>query len=203
MPDSTPPTVLVAYFSRAGENYFNGGRRDLAFGNTEVLAELITELITADVYRIEAADAYSADYDPTVERNLDEQHADARPAIAHPLASIDSYDIILLGNPIWNMEPPMIMRTFLEAYDLTGKTIHPFVTHAMSGLGTTVQDYTDACPGATIGPGLAVRGELVDQARPAVEAWLARIGLRPRSTHPDNRTTSTHPTKENPTCERP
>lgn len=76
--------VLLAYFSRAGENYYNGGRTDLKTGNTEVLARMISEHIECDVHRIEAADAYSDDYDATVARNVREQDADARPAIANP-----------------------------------------------------------------------------------------------------------------------
>jgi FMN-dependent NADH-azoreductase len=117
------------------------------------------------------------DYDSTVERNVREQRADARPAIANPLASIERYDTVLLGSPIWNVRAPMIMSTFAEGFDVTGKTIHPFTTYAMSGLGSTERDYAASCPGATLGEGLAVRGEDVNDAGPAVESWLRRIGL--------------------------
>jgi flavodoxin len=173
-------TVLLAYFSRAGENYFNGGRRRLTVGNTEVVAGMIGRLIGCDVYRIEAADRYPDDYRPTVERNVREQDANARPAIANPFASIDGYDTVLLGSPIWNVRAPMIMTTFAEGFDFAGKTIHPLTTHAMSGLGTTERDYAASCPGATLGEGLAIRGEEVAAAQPAVEAWLRRIGLPTR-----------------------
>ena len=71
----------------------------------------------------------------------------------------------------------MIMSTFVESFDFTGKTVIPFVTYAVSGLGTTVRDYTTSCRGATIGEGLAVRGEEVRDAGAAVEAWLRRIRL--------------------------
>ena len=81
--------ILLAYFSRPGENYWNGGRRNLEVGNTEVLARTIAARLDCDVHRIEAADPYPADYDATVERNVREQDTDARPAIADPLASID------------------------------------------------------------------------------------------------------------------
>ncbi|GIF63324.1 hypothetical protein Ais01nite_13590 [Asanoa ishikariensis] len=182
---STGPTpaaggaVLLAYFSRAGENYWNGGRLRLAVGNTQVVAETIGRLIDCALHRIEAADPYPDAYAPTVERNVREQRADARPAIANPLPSIDRYDTVLLGSPIWNVRAPMIMSTFTEGLDLSGKTVHPFTTHAMSGLGTTERDYAESCPGATIGEGLAVRGEEATAAAPAVEAWLRRIGLNP------------------------
>jgi len=171
---------LLAYFSRAGENYYNGGRRRLTVGNTQIVAQMISRLISCDMYRIEAADPYSDDYDSTVERNVREQRADARPAIANPLVSIERYDTVLLGSPIWNVRAPMIMSTFIEGFDVTGRTIHPFTTYAMSGLGTTERDYAASCPGATLGEGLAVRGEDVSDAGPAVESWLRRIGLLAR-----------------------
>ena len=168
--------VLLACFSRAGENYYNGGRTDLKTGNTEVLARMISEHIECDVHRIEAAEAYSDDYDATVARNVREQDADARPAIANPLSSIDRYDLVLLASPIWNVRAPMIMSTFAESYDFRGRTVHPVTTYAMSGLGTTERDYATVCPGATIGEGLAVRGEEVGKADAEVRSWLRRIG---------------------------
>lgn len=74
----------------------------------------------------------------------------------------------------------MIMSTFAESYDFNGKTIYPVTTHAMSGLGTTKRDYAASCPGATIGEGLAVRGEEVREAGPALDAWLRRAMLSSR-----------------------
>ncbi|MEV2193607.1 flavodoxin [Streptomyces phaeochromogenes] len=174
---SSGKRVLLAYFSRPGENYFNGGRTDLKVGNTEVLARMIGEHIECDVHRIEAVDPYSDDYDETVARNVREQDADARPAIANPLSGIDRYGVVLLGSPIWNVRAPMIMSTFAQRHDFRGKTVHPVTTHAMSGLGTTERDYAALCPGATIGEGLAVRGEEVRTADAAVRSWLRRIGV--------------------------
>jgi flavodoxin len=169
--------ILLAYFSRPGENYWNGGRRNLKVGNTEVLARAISARLDCDVHRIEAADPYPADYDETVQRNVQEQDSDARPPIANPLASIGAYDTILLASPIWNVRAPMIMTTFAERYDFTGKTVHPITTHAMSGLGTTPQDYARDCRGARIATGLAVRGEQARSAGADVDAWLRRTRL--------------------------
>lgn len=174
----TAPRTLLTYFSRAGENYYYGDRRDLEVGNTEVLARMISELIDCDVHRIDAADPYPAGYDATVARNVREQDADARPRIANPLAaSIGQYDTVLLGSPIWNVRAPMIMSTFTDGHDFTGKTVHPFVTYAVSGLGSIERDYATSCPGARIGAGLAVRGEEVPQRRADVEIWLREARL--------------------------
>jgi hypothetical protein len=94
-------SVLLAYFSRPGENYYYGDRIDLEVGNTEVLAGMIAERLQCDTYRIEADDPYSDDYDATVARNTREQGAEARPAIAKPLPALDGYNIVLLASPIW------------------------------------------------------------------------------------------------------
>jgi len=114
--DRPRAAILVAHFSRVGENYDHGDRIDLGVGNTEVLARIISQClreqgVDCDLHRIDAADAYSEDYDETVARNVREQDAGARPAIANPLSSIDGYDVVLLGSPIWNVRPPMIMHT--------------------------------------------------------------------------------------------
>jgi flavodoxin len=169
--------VLLAYFSRAGENYYYGGRRDLIVGNTEVLAGMIKDRLDCEVHRIEAADPYPDSYDATVARNVREQNDNARPAIAKPLPAIDQYDTVLLASGIWNVHAPMIMTTFAESYDFTGKTIHPVTTHAMSGLGNTESDHAKFCPGGVIGQGLAVKGEEVMDAGPSIDSWLQRIGL--------------------------
>lgn len=175
--DAAKKRVLLAYFSRSGENYYYGGRRDLKTGNTKVLAELIARSTGADVHEIRASKPYSTNYQAAVDRNVREQNTDARPRIANPLKSIDAYDIVLVGSPIWNVRPPMIMSTFADSYDFSGKTIYPFVTYAVSGLGSTLDVYAEAFPGATIGKALAVQGEKVGAASGAVESWLRRINL--------------------------
>lgn len=186
-PETTPMNpaprtdVLLAYFSRAGENYWNGGRRDLEVGNTERLAKMISDRIGCDVYRIEATDPYPHDYDETVARNIREQDDDARPALAGALPDTSRYSTVILASPIWNVRPPMIMSTFAESVPLAGVTVLPVTTHAMSGLGRAVAVYTAIAPAATIGEGLAVRGEEVDGAGADVDCWLATTSLISRS----------------------
>ena len=139
---------------------------------------MITGLIDAEVYRIEAAEPYSSEYDATVQRNQQEIQDDARPAIANPLPSLDNYDVVLLGSPVWAMQEPMIMRTFVEAENgLAGVTAYPFVTYAVSGMGSVAANYERLYPDATWGEGLAVQGEEAQDAGGDVEAWLEQIGL--------------------------
>ena len=170
---SSRSRILLAYFSRPGENYWYGDRRTLETGNTEVLAGMISDRIDCDVYRIEAADPYSVAYDPTVARNSEEQDADARPAIAGALPDLAQYDTVLLGSPIWNVQPPMILATFVEAIDLAGKDVHPFVTYAVSGLGSTARFYRDLDTGARLRDGLAVQGEEVADGATDLDQWLS------------------------------
>jgi hypothetical protein len=79
--------VLLVYFSRAGENYFNGGRKVLEVGNTEVVAGFIRDALRCDVFEIHAVQPYSDRYDPTVQRNVREQEQNARPGIVDLPAS--------------------------------------------------------------------------------------------------------------------
>ncbi|MGW4517708.1 flavodoxin [Streptomyces sp. NPDC004393] len=115
--------ALLAYFSRPGENYYYGDRTTLKVGNTEVMAHKIRDLIGCDVYRIEPAAPYPEGYDATVKRNVREQEADARPGIKGPLPDLGRYDTVLLGSPIWNVRAPVIMTTFTELLDFTGKSV--------------------------------------------------------------------------------
>jgi len=169
--------TLVVFFSRAGENYYNGGRINLTVGNTEVAAGMIQSALDCDVYKIQAMEPYPDDYEATVQRNVREQNARARPAIAEPLVSIDAYHTIIVGSPVWNVRAPRIMLTFAETFDFIGKTIYPYVTYAVSGLGDVIDEYAESFRGATIGEALAIRGEEVNGSRPVVEAWLQKIGL--------------------------
>ena len=66
----------------------------------------------------------------------------------------------------------MIMKTFTGSLDFTGKTIHPVVTYAVSGLGSAVRDYVESCPGATIGQALAIQGEKAVGSGRDIDTWL-------------------------------
>lgn len=168
-------TALV-YFSRPGENYWYGGRRDLEAGNTQVVAQQIARLVDAEVIRIEEADPYPHDYEQTVERNQAEEDADTRPAIAGGAPDLAGHDTIILGCPVWNTRAPMIIRTLLDATDLAGVTIHPFITYAV-GRGSVFSDYAEQYRDATVADGLAIQGEKAAGSGPEIARWVARNGL--------------------------
>lgn len=167
--------VLLAYFSRAGENYQT---ESTEVGNTAVVAGYIEDTLGCDAYQIVAAEAYPFGYDDTKVRAQQELDDDARPALANAVPDVASYDVILLGCPIWYGSEPMAIRTFLESGDFSGKTIIPFTTHGGSGLGSVVSNYKELAPDAIISSeGLAVTGSQASESREQVESWLSILGL--------------------------
>lgn len=177
---STRSGTLVAYFSRAGENYWYGGRRNLRVGNTRRLVDLITSRIDCDTYEIVAADPYPTAYEPTVERNVEELRANARPAIANPLPDLKRYRNILIGCPVWASRTPMIMSTFVEGVDLSGAHVLPFVTYAVSGMAGIDTYYRSELTNTTVVDGLAIQGEEVDASHSVLNRWLRTNGLLPQ-----------------------
>ena len=164
--------ALIAFYSRAGENYFGGAYRRIAVGNTEKAAGILAELTGGELYKIEQAQPYSEDYRACVAEAKADWQKNARPELLHLPANLDAYDEIYLGYPNYCGTMPMAVYSFLEHYDLTGKTIHPFCTHEGSGLSHTVQDIQKAAPGARVTKGLAIHGSSADSAKPALETWI-------------------------------
>ena len=170
--------ILVAYFSRSGNNYAGGRIVNLPVGNTEVAAKMIQEVTGGDLFHIEAVNAYPEDYTKTTEVAQRELRANARPKLTGHLENIDSFNVIFLGYPNWWGTVPMPVATFLEEYDFSGKTIVPFCTHEGSGLGRSVTDIGRVCPRSTILEGLAVRGGDVRNAKDDVSEWLRKVGMK-------------------------
>ncbi len=150
--------ILIAYFSRAGENYVNGAIKNLAKGNTEIVAEFIQKAVGGELFKIETVKNYPANYTECTEVAKDELHAKARPELKNYLASVAEYDTIFLGYPDWWGNIPMAVATFLEHYDFAGKKIIPFCTHEGSGLGGSVGYIKKIVPSATVKAGLAIHG---------------------------------------------
>jgi len=169
---------LIAYFSRPGNNYVGGRIVNLPVGNTEVVAKTIREMTAGDLFRIEAVKPYPEDYTETTEVARQELRTNARPELTGRLDNVASYDIIFLGYPNWWGTMPMPVFTFLEAHDLSGKTIVPFCTHEGSGLGRSVAEIRKTCPRSTVLDGLAIRGGDVHRAQDEVSAWLHEIGMK-------------------------
>lgn len=163
---------LVAFYSRADENYVNGIIKELDVGNTEVAAGIIQELTDAKIFKIEQMQPYSRDYNECIAQAQADQKRNARPDLKSYLETIEDYDTIYLGFPNYWGTMPMAVFTFLEHYDFNGKIIKPFCTHEGSGMGSSITDIKNLCSGAKIEEGLAIRGGSVKNSKKEIEKWI-------------------------------
>ena len=169
--------TLIAYFSRADENYFGGAMRYVKVGNTEIVCNLMKELIDADSFKIEMKEPYSPVYMTCIEEAKKDLRANARPELASLPESIDSYDTIILGYPNYWGTMPMAVAAFLERYDFSGKTILPLCTNEGSGMGSSERDVRRLAPGAEVRKGLSILGSAAADAKPQAERWLKANGV--------------------------
>ena len=169
--------TLIAYFSRADENYFGGAMRYVKVGNTEIVVNGMKELIDADTFKIEMKNPYSPVYMTCIEEAKKDLRAKARPELVSMPESIDEYDTVVLAYPNYWGTMPMAVFTFLEAFDFTGKTILPLCTNEGSGMGGSERDIKKACPGATVKAGLSITGSQAADSKASVQKWLSANGL--------------------------
>lgn len=180
--------VLVAYFSLPETDDPNDMTTDEensvvvvdgeALGNTQYVAMLISDYTDGDLFRIEPVTPYTTDHDALTDQALEEQESDARPEIKDPLESIDDYDVIFVGYPIWWGDMPQILYTFLESYDFNGKTVIPFSTHGGSGLAGTVETISSKLDGANVlDNAFTMSRNDMEEAPDEVRSWLTEINM--------------------------
>lgn len=132
--------ILVAYFS--------------ASGVTEKLAKNLAQAVNADLYEIKPEKPYTpADLDwrnKNSRSSVEMSNKSFRPAVSGKLENMTEYDTIYVGFPIWWYVAPTIINTFLEQYDMNGKTIIPFATSGGSGMGNTNAELAPSCSGAIL-----------------------------------------------------
>ena len=175
--DFTMAKTLIAFFSRADENYFGGAMRYVKVGNTEIVVNDMKEMINADTFKIEMKDPYSPVYMTCIDEAKKDLRAKARPELVSMPASIDEYDTVVLAYPNYWGTMPMAVFTFLENFDFSGKTILPLCTNEGSGMGGSERDIKKTCPGANVKSGLSVTGSEAANAAGRVKKWLAANGL--------------------------
>lgn len=171
------PRALIAYFSRADENY---GVGVIQKGNTEKIAEIIAKKTGCRLFHIETAVPYPKGYKECTEAAKREKNENARPKLKNSIDDFGYYDVIYLGYPIWWGDMPMALYTFIEGHNWEGKTVIPFCTHEGSGLSGTDSQIAKACRGAVVLKALALRGAEAQNdsaaSERAVQNWLD--GLR-------------------------
>ena len=169
--------TLIAFYSRADENYFGGAMRYVKVGNTEIVSGIIKDLIDADIFKIEMAEPYSPVYMTCIDQAKQDLRQKARPELKAYPESIDEYDTIILGYPNYWGTMPMAVATFLERYDFTGKTILPLCTNEGSGMGGSERDVRRSAPGAEVKKGLSILGSAAAESTEQVRRWLSANGL--------------------------
>lgn len=155
---------LVAFFS--------------ASGVTAKVAEKLSDTIGADLFAIEPKIPYTkADLD-WMDKNsrstLEMKDPATRPEIARVRDNMEEYDTVFIGFPIWWYVAPTIINTFLESYDLTGKTIIPFATSGGSGMGKTNEKLMPSCKGAKLLDGKVLK---VNVGAKELDDWVAGLSI--------------------------
>lgn len=169
--------ILIAYFSRAGENYSVG---NIKKGNTKIVAEMIAKQTGGKLFEIKTRKSYPKDYDECKAVVEKEANENARPKLKNEVKNMAQYDTIYLGYPIWYGDMPMAVYTFLESYNWEGKTVIPFCTHEGSGLsGTPATIKKTVGKKAAVEKGLAIQGSVAQNSRTTtkkkVKAWLKKV----------------------------
>ena len=155
--------ILIAYFSHTG--------------NTRGVAGDIAGITGGDVFEIVPLEPYPEDYDAIAERSQAELDGGILPEIAGSVENMDDYDTIILGFPIWYNDIPMIINTFIESYDLDGKTIAPFSTSGSDSISGALSTIEKLCPEAEITEGLSIIGGELDSAAELAARWIDEIGI--------------------------
>ena len=163
--------ILVVYYSRKGENHMPGGVQVLEKGNTEYAAEFIAKALSADLFEIDTVKPYAENYRACCGEAFAEFKAQARPEIKGYVEDISGYDTIFVCYPCWCGTAPMCVYTFLVHYDLTGKKIVPLCTNEGSGMANSEKDLQNSCKGATVVPGLSVRGHQAKDSVEQIGSW--------------------------------
>ena len=147
-------------------------------GNTQYVALVIAENTGADIFRIEPVTPYPMDHSALEEIAQQEQRDDARPEIVGTVEDMEQYDIVFFGFPNWYYDMPQIMYSFLDQYDLSGKTIVPFVTSGGSGFSNSISEIAEMEPEAeVITDGLSISRNVVQDSEQDIIQWLTDKGF--------------------------
>lgn len=147
-------------------------------GNTAQMAEWIQQQVGGDLFSIVVNELYPSNYDECLDRAADEKAENARPELAAHIDNMDEYDVIFLGFPNWWYTAPMAIFSFIEEYDLSGKTIVPFCAHGTGGIARSVEDIASALPdSAEVLEPIGVYRSEINSAQPTIDEWLEKLGF--------------------------
>ena len=185
--DGENGNVLIAYFSWAdnAESYnleeigvdALGHASVVAPGDVGRLAEYIEEATGADVFKITITEKYSSNYNECLDQAREQLNNEDYPELSALIENLEEYDVIILGFPNWWYTIPVAVNSFVDAHDLSGKTIIPFVSHGTGGLAGTIRDLTAILPeDCTVLQSYDVYEDDIPDAQDEVNAWLDELG---------------------------
>lgn len=168
--------VLIVYLSRTK--------------NTKAVAEIIYNKVGGDLMALELVTPYPEDYQTTVNQVANENATGFLPPLKTKIDSIEKYDVVFVGFPTWGMQLPPPMKSFLNQYNLSGKTVLPFNTNAGYGIGSSFETVKQLCPNSKVLEGFSTKGgverdgilfvmegDKEKQVQVEIQNWLKKIGL--------------------------
>ena len=164
--------TLVVYFSHTGENIVDGEREIIEKGFTEIVAEKIHKITGGALVGLKPVEEYPFGYEECNRRARKEYEENLLPEIANLPASVDAYDTIFIGFPLWYRSYPRIIASFIKAYSFVGKTIKPFCTNEEGTFGIMELELRSAIKGAIIKEGLAIHGYKVNSSDDLIAKWV-------------------------------
>lgn len=177
-PSNTNGKNLVVYFSMPDNVDDSTVVIDgETLGNTQYMAYVIQETVGADIFRIEPETPYPTDHDELVDLASEEQNNNARPAIKDTIENFDTYENIFVGYPNWWGDMPMILYSFFDEYDFSGKTIIPFNTHGGSGFSDTISTIKELEPNAEVLDGKSISRNVIQDAEQEIIDWVKSLGF--------------------------
>lgn len=180
--------ILVAYFtygenaglssdvdasSSASIQIFNGE----VTGNTGVMAHMIAESSGGELFSIRTAEPYPDNYNDTIDVGESEKNNDIHPELSTHIENLEQYDTVFVGFPNWWYGMPMVMYSFFEEYDFSGKTVIPFCTSGGSAFSDAIDEIKDMEPDAAVLDGLHISSSSVNDAKDSVSEWVNELGL--------------------------
>lgn len=196
-PSNTNGKNLVVYFSMPDNVDDSTVVIDgETLGNTQYMAYVIQETVGADIFRIEPETPYPTDHDELVDLASEEQSDNARPAIKDTIENFDTYENIFVGYPNWWGDMPMILYSFFDEYDFSGKTIIPFNTHGGSGFSGTISTIKELEPNAEVLDGKSISRNDIQDAEQEIVDWVNSLDLKQAEEQPDSSAEAQQPTDE-------
>lgn len=185
--NATDNHILITYFSRYGNTDYPEDvdattsasivADSETFGTTEYVARMIQEKTGGDLHLIETVTPYTTDFEELRDVNHKEMAEGFFPELKESSLDMAEYDTIFVGFPIWATDVPQAVLSFLNQYDLSGKTVVPFCTHDGYGAGNSYESIREASHVDSVKEGIAIEAKDVPGAQDVVQEWLDRIQI--------------------------